>query len=505
MLMAEPLFPYKNFFELSVSRKCKMRYYAAPETSKPDSLPNQASTFTNRKDVWMDSIIVSKFGGSSVANAQQIEKVRQIVASDKRRRFVVVSAPGKDASNTEKVTDHLFNIATEGGHFKTQGMNISAKESYDRVVGKFKCLINYLGIKGDDIIDDLESDLTSNISNKRRVDFFASRGEHYNAKVITRYFQAKGMNAQLMLPEDIGFLVSDRFGNARVLPGTHANLCLSLNNGAINIIPGYYGITLKGDIAVMSRGGSDLTGGEVAYAMNALCYENWTDTDGVYQVNPQIIPEASVIPELTYKEIRLLSSRGFNVFHFDAMISCKNRSIPINIRNTNNPSAPGTRIVTTRTATETVVGIGRMDNIAYVYIEKDMIGETIGFTKELLDIFRDYSINTHHYPSDLDDISVIVDQGDLKGKADDLTRTIQENLNPNLLEINYDLCLISPVGIGMKDTPGVLANAAAALFKEDINIEIVDQGPSQLSFHFGIYQNLADIGLNSLYRALLKQ
>jgi aspartate kinase len=238
--------------------------------------------------------------------------------------------------------------------------------------------------------------------------------------------------------------------------------------------------------------------------MNALCYENWTDTDGVYQVDPRIIPEASVIPELTYKEIRLLSSRGFNVFHFDAMISCKNRNIPINIRNTNNPSAVGTKIVTSRKAHETAVGIGRMDNIAYVYIEKDMIGETIGFTKELLDIFKDYSINTHHYPSDMDDISVIVDQKDLTGKADDLTNTIKKHLTPDFLEINYDLCLISPVGIGMKDTPGVLASASTALFKEDINIEIVDQGPSQLSFHFGIFQKQADTGLKALYRALLK-
>jgi len=453
----------------------------------------------------MSGMIVSKFGGSSVANGGQIEKIRRIVTADARRRFVVVSAPGKDADESEKVTDHLFNIATEGSHFKSRGKDISPKESRDRVVGKFRTLVNDLAIKGDDIIDDLESDLTSNISDKKRIDFFASRGEHYNAKVITRYFKAKGINAQLMLPEDIGFLVSDRFGNAKVLPGTHANLRLSLNEDAVCIIPGYYGITLKGDLAVLSRGGSDLTGGEVAYAMEATSYENWTDTDGVYQVDPRIIPEASVVPELTYKEIRLLSSRGFNVFHFDAMISCKNRNIPINIRNTNNPNAPGTRIVNNRKATETAVGIGRMDNIAYVYIEKDMIGETIGFTKELLDIFRDYSINTHHYPSDLDDISVIVDQKDLTGKAEDLISTIKKNLNPNFLEINYDLCLLSPVGIGMKNTPGVLAKAATAMYKENINIEIVDQGPSQLSFHFGIHQRHADKGIHALYGTLLNR
>jgi aspartate kinase len=306
-----------------------------------------------------------------------------------------------------------------------------------------------------------------------------------------------------MLPEDIGFFVSDRFGNAKVLPATHTNLKENLGSSQICIIPGYYGITLKGDIAVLSRGGSDLTGGEVAYAVDASCYENWTDTDGVYQVDPRLIPEASVIPELTYKEIRLLSSKGFNVFHFDAMVSCKNKRIPINIRNTNNPAAPGTMIVDSRTPGETAIGIARMDGIAYVYIEKDMIGETIGFTKELLDIFQDFGINTHHYPSDKDDIAVIVDQLDLKDKADQLKETIIRTLSPNFLEIRYDLSLLSPVGIGMKDTPGVLAKASGALYQESINIEIVDQGPSQMSFHFGIYQKHADAGLKALYRTLL--
>lgn len=451
----------------------------------------------------MGGYIVCKFGGSSVANAGQIEKVRRIILENDKRRYVVVSAPGKDKNDSEKVTDHLFNIATDGQHFRVRGKSISAKESHEQVMGKFKSLITGLAIEGDDIMEGLESDLTSHISDRKRIDFFASRGEHYSAKIIARYFKKTGMGADVMLPEDIGFIVSDRFGNAKVLPATHANLKESLHEDSIAVIPGYYGITIKGDIAVLSRGGSDLTGGEVAYAVDASCYENWTDTDGVYQVDPRIIPEASVIPELTYKEIRLLSSKGFNVFHFDAMMNCKHKNIPINIRNTNNPAAPGTMIVSSRAPRETAVGIARMDGIAYVYIEKDMIGETVGFTKELLDIFKDYSINTHHYPSDKDDIAVIVDQQDLVDKAEELKQTLTTALTPNFLEIRYDLSLLSPVGIGMKNTPGVLAKASNALFQENINIEIVDQGPSQLSFHFGILQRNADAGLRALYRTLL--
>ena len=453
----------------------------------------------------MGRMIVSKFGGSSVANAKQIEKVRQIVLADKKRRIIVVSAPGKDTSDPEKITDHLFNIATEGEHFKVRGKGISSKESHDRVVGKYKGLIHDLAIVGDDIIENLEADLDSTIEGRKRIDFFASRGEHYSAKVIDRYFRSKGMPTVVKLPEDIGFLVSERFGNAKVLSATYINLKENLTNDCIAIIPGYYGITLKGDIAVFSRGGSDLTGGDVAYAVDAALYENWTDTDGVFQVDPRIIPEAEVIPELTYKEIRLLSSRGFNVFHFDAMINCKHKNIPINIRNTNNPGAPGTMIVGSRIPEETVVGIARMDGLAYVYLEKDMIGETIGFTMELLDIFKDFNINTHHYPSDMDDIAVIVDQVDLTGKIDDITALIKQQLNPDYIDIQSNLSLLSPVGSGMKDTPGVLAKAANALYRQGINIEVVDQGPSQMSFHFGINQVHGDAGIRALFKDLLKR
>lgn len=452
----------------------------------------------------MSGIIVSKFGGSSVANAVQIEKVRRIIEADQRRHIVIVSAPGKDAADSEKVTDHLFNIASAGEHFQVRGKNISAAESYKRVVGKFRNLTAELTIDGDDIIEDLETDLKSAIEGRKRIDFFASRGEHYNAKVIARYFSSRGMPASLKLPEDIGFLVSERFGNAKVMPGTYVNLKENITDEGITVIPGYYGITLKGDIAVLSRGGSDLTGGDVAFALDADLYENWTDTDGIFQVDPRIIPEARVIPELTYKEIRLLSSRGFNVFHFDAMINCKHKKIPINIRNTNNPQARGTMIVESREPRETVVGIARMDGLAYVYLEKDMIGETVGFTQELLDIFKNFNINTHHYPSDMDDIAVIVDQVDLLGKVDDIKALIRQQLNPDFIDIQSNLSLLSPVGSGMKNTPGVLAKAAEALYREGINIDVVDQGPSQMSFHFGIDQQYGDAGLKALYRAMLK-
>lgn len=447
--------------------------------------------------------IVSKFGGSSLANISQLEKVRSIVEDDPRRRYIVVSAPGRDDGNDEKVTDHLLNIATEGNHFKEEGTDISPRQSTESVTQIFSRLIEDSGIEGDDLLSELKDDLNRAIDPDKRVDFMASRGEHYHAKLIARYFQKRGMNAQAITPEEIGLVVSDDFSNAKVLPETYDNLKKLGTLDGILIIPGYYGVTTGGDVAVFSRGGSDLTGGEVAYAINAALYENWTDTDGVYQVDPRLIPEAEVIPRLTYKEIRLLSSKGFNVFHFDAMINCKKRNIPINIRNTNNPSAPGTLIVSERVPEETAVGIARLDDVAYIYLEKDGLSEVIGATKDVLDILKEHAVRAYHYPTDKDDLAILVDQNDLTSNVNIIRDEIEQALNPDVLEMFYNLSILSPVGIGMKQNPGILARAAAALEDENISIEIVDQGPGQISFHFGIQSYYADTALRALYRNLI--
>ena len=453
----------------------------------------------------MQDIIVCKFGGSSVANAEQIKKVKNIIQDNNKRKYIIVSAPGKDATDAEKVTDHLFNIASDGEHFLSQNKKISPKESYDAVLGKFTRLINDLDISGDDILSGLKDDLQKDLPADKKTDFYASRGEHYNAKVISQYLEKCGLAVELSLPEDIGFIVSEDFGNAKVLPETYMNLKEHLKHENIALIPGYYGITKKKDIAVLSRGGSDLTGGEVAYSLNASVYENWTDTDGIYQVDPRVIKGAAVIPRLTYKEIRLLSSKGFNVFHFDAMISCKKMKIPINIRNTNNPTAPGTMIVSERVPEEIVVGIAKLDDIAYVYLEKDMIGDSIGLTYELLKIFKDFNIYTYHYPSDKDDIAIIVNQENLKGLEDELKEEITRIIKPDIIEMNYNMSIISPVGVGMKDHPGVIAQASTAMKENNLNIEIMDQGPAQISFHFGVQGYYADKALRTLYTAMLKK
>ncbi|MBN1473148.1 MAG: hypothetical protein JW914_00905, partial [Syntrophaceae bacterium] len=210
----------------------------------------------------MKSQIVCKFGGTSVANAAQINKVKDIVSQNKERQYVVVSAPGKDSFDTEKLTDHLINIASNGRHFRSQNKEINAQQSYQHVIGKFQRLIDDLGIEGKDIIEKLEKDIKKSFPEEKKTDFLASRGERYNAEIICRYFNKQGILAELVLPEDMGLIVSEEFSNASVIPVSYRNIREKLGKvEGVSVIPGFYGMTAKGDVAVFSRGGSDLTGG----------------------------------------------------------------------------------------------------------------------------------------------------------------------------------------------------------------------------------------------------
>jgi len=444
--------------------------------------------------------IVCKFGGSSVENATQIEKVKNIIQDSKNRKYVVVSAPGRDEKHRQKITDHLVNIATEGAHLHKL---VEVKESKIAILDKFKGLIKDLHVKSDGLLESLEKDLETKLEGDKRTAFLASRGEHYNAKIIAAYLEKSGIATQLCLPESIGFQVSGDILGAKVDLVSHANLQTLKESESVCVMPGFYGVTQEGDIAVLSRGGSDLTGGELAYAVGASLYENWSDIDGVYEVDPRIVPNSDVIPRLTFKEIRLLSSKGFNVFHFDAMNNCRRGNIPINIRNTNRPSSDGTLILNERVPEEDVVGIAKLDNMAYIYIEKEGLGETIGFTETLLNIFNQYGINTYHYPTDKDDIAVLLKKEDLAGNINNLRSAIEDKLSPDSLEVVYDISILSMVGIGMKYNSSVIADAVWALKENHIDIEMLDHGPAKISFHIGVSQQHANKALELLYEILV--
>lgn len=453
-------------------------------------------------------IKVCKFGGSSVKNASQIKKIIEIIKEDKKRKVIVVSAPGRDEKYDEKITDHLLNIATNGNHFFEQKIDISKEESLKTTINKYKTLCKDLNIDEKFIINDLKKDLENNsLKDEEKTAFFLSRGEHFNAKLICEYMNKMGIKTKLMLPEKFEFLLSDNFTDGKILTVSYENIknSFDLKSDTRYLVPGFYGINKDKKIVVMSRGGSDLTGGELAYALDVDIYENWTDTNGVYEVDPRIIDDANVISRLTFKELRLLSAKGFNVFHFNAMLNCKKGKIPINIRNTNNPNHQGTMILSERVPMEDVVGIAKLDNMALIHIQKDMLGEEIGFSAKLLKIFSEFKINTYHYPTDKDDIAILVEQEDLKGKINNLRRQIEKELNTDHLHVTYNLSILTLVGIGLKENSFIIVDAITALKENNIPFEMFDMSPSKISFHIGITQNVSDVALKTLQKKLLNK
>ncbi|CAM3976492.1 aspartate kinase [Arcobacter cloacae] len=453
-------------------------------------------------------IKVCKFGGSSVKNASQIKKIIEIIKEDKKRKVIVVSAPGRDEKYDEKITDHLLNIATNGNHFFEQKIDISKEESLKTTINKYKTLCKDLNIDEKFIINDLKKDLeNSSLKDEEKIAFFLSRGEHFNAKLICQYMNKMGIKTKLMLPEKFEFLLSDNFIDGKILIDSYENIknSFDLKSDTRYLVPGFYGINKDKKIVVMSRGGSDLTGGELAYALDVDIYENWTDTNGVYEVDPRIINDANVISRLTFKELRLLSAKGFNVFHFNAMLNCKKGKIPINIRNTNNPNHQGTMILSERVPMEDVVGIAKLDNMALIHIQKDMLGEEIGFSAKLLKIFSEFKINTYHYPTDKDDIAILVEQEDLKGKINNLRRQIEKELNTDHLHVTYNLSILTLVGIGLKENSFIIVDAITALKENNIPFEMFDMSPSKISFHIGISQNVSDVALKTLQKKLLNK
>lgn len=453
-------------------------------------------------------IKVCKFGGSSVKNASQIKKIIEIIKEDKKRKVIVVSAPGRDEKYDEKITDHLLNIATNGNHFFEQKIDISKEESLKTTINKYKTLCKDLNIDEKFIINDLKKDLeNSSLKDEEKTAFFLSRGEHFNAKLICEYMNKIGIKTKLMLPEKFEFLLSDNFTDGKILTVSYENIknSFDLKSDTRYLVPGFYGINKDKKIVVMSRGGSDLTGGELAYALDVDIYENWTDTNGVYEVDPRIIDNANVISRLTFKELRLLSAKGFNVFHFNAMLNCKKGKIPINIRNTNNPNHQGTMILSERVPMEDVVGIAKLDNMALIHIQKDMLGEEIGFSAKLLKIFSEFKINTYHYPTDKDDIAILVEQEDLKGKINNLRRQIEKELNTDHLHVTYNLSILTLVGIGLKENSFIIVDAITALKENNIPFEMFDMSPSKISFHIGITQNVSDVALKTLQKKLLNK
>lgn len=442
---------------------------------------------------------VAKFGGSSLASSDQVRKVVKIIKDDPMRRYIVVSAPGKRHTDDIKVTDLLISLHDNLVAGKDPSRLINAiYNRYEEIGQAFHVDKQILT----DIYQDLTSLKTIEIKeNDHLYDIILSRGEDNNARLIAGVLKAEGLKARYISPEDLGLLVTDEPKNARILNKAYPLIKKWAKNPEILVIPGFFGITEEGNICTFSRGGSDITGSIVAAGMNAELYENFTDVNGIYSAHPGIIHEPELIKEISYREMRELAYAGFSVFHDEALIPSFQAKIPVVIKNTNNPSHPGTRIVHEKeNHDKTVVGIASDRGFSMIYISKYLMNREVGFTLRVLQILKEFNINYEHMPSGIDDISIIIRANQLTEETEEeLLRKIAYEIDPDELRIKHGLTMVVVVGEGMRERVGITAESTAALARKKINLEMINQGSSEVSIMFSIQEKDEKAAIRTLY------
>ncbi|SDH90249.1 aspartate kinase [Alteribacillus bidgolensis] len=442
---------------------------------------------------------VAKFGGTSLASAEQIKKVTNIVTSDTDRKFIVVSAPGKRNDEDTKVTDLLITL---GETFLKEG---KAEAELQAVVERYRDIAEGLGLDEDivhTIEDDLKSRLAFDPSNEGQfMDQIKASGEDNNAKIIARYLQSMGFVAEYIHPEQAGLYVSDTPGNAQVLPEAYDHLYKLREKSGILIIPGFFGFSKEGRLVTFPRGGSDITGSIVAAGVQAELYENFTDVDSVFAANPKVVDNPCSIKRMTYREMRELSYAGFGVFHDEALIPAFKKNVPVCVKNTNNPSADGTMIINEREyAMNPVIGIAAEKGFSTIYVRKYLMNREVGFGRKLLQIIEDEGISYEHIPSGIDDTSVILDDSQLTPqKEDTIIRRVIDELDADDAYIEKGFAMIMLVGEGMHETVGIASRAAKAISEQGVNIEMINQGSSEVSLSFGIHEDNVDLAIRGLY------
>lgn len=434
------------------------------------------------------SVKVVKFGGSSLADASQFKKVADIIRSDEKRKYVVPSAPGKRFKEDTKVTDMLYKCY----ELSKQGSSIS--EQFGQIKERYNGIISDLGI--DLSLEKEFEEIEYCLKAKSGRDYAASRGEYLNGIILAKYLGYEFIDAaEVIFFDDNGSLMLDK-----TIEAVRERI-KSVENA---VIPGFYGVMHdNGTIKTFSRGGSDITGSIIARAVRAEIYENWTDVSGVLVADPRIVDDPDVINTITYKELRELSYMGATVLHEDAIFPVRTAGIPINIRNTNDPSAAGTMIVSEENGEETVkntiTGIAGKKGFCSINIEKAMMNSEIGFVKKILDILYRNNVPFEHIPSGIDTMSIVLYSEAIAGKEDLIISQIRKEVNPDHIEIEHNIALLAVVGRRMYKTRGTAARVFAALSHARINVKMIDQGSSEMNIIVGIGESDFEDAIRCIY------
>ena len=436
-----------------------------------------------------DKVKVVKFGGSSLADADQIKKAAAIIKADPMRRFVVPSAPGKRFKDDIKITDMLYKCCEKAGS------GIDFDEDFQIIKDRYNGIIAGLGI--DLSLDEEFDTIVRELKARPAKDYAASRGEYLNGKVLSAFLGFNFIDAADVIVFDTkGTLLLDKTVEAV------RERIKGIDNA---VIPGFYGRTTEGIVKTFSRGGSDVTGSIIANAVRAELYENWTDVSGFLVADPRIVEDPDVISTITYRELRELAYMGASVLHEDAIFPVRSAGIPINIRNTNRPEDAGTMIVSNdydfskESLHHTITGIAGRKGFSTINIEKAMMNSELGFGMKVLKVLYENGVSFEHMPSGIDTMSITVDTASLNGVREKLIADLRREVEPDHLEIEDGIALLAVVGRRMKNTRGTVARIFASMAHARINVKMIDQGSSELNVIIGVSEHDLPEAIRRIY------
>lgn len=432
------------------------------------------------------AVRVCKFGGSSLATAEQFRKVRAIIADHPDRRFVVPSAPGRRHDKDAKITDLLYLCHAAAAQ------DIAFDASFDPIAERYEQIVEQLDIDLD--IHAALQQVRQEIAAGASADHVASRGEYLNGLIL-----ASLLDVAFVDPADvIHFDARGRFDP----DATYTMLQSRMKQYDAAVIPGFYGSMPDGSIKTFSRGGSDVTGAIIARGVGAEVYENWTDVSGLLMADPRIIDAPHAIATVTYQELRELSYMGAGVLHDEAIFPVREAGIPVHILNTNAPSDSGTRIVAQARPLEgerAITGIAGRKDFTVISIEKALMNAEVGFGRRVLSVLEVHGVSFEHMPSSIDSLSVVVEDQAIEGKVDAIVADLKQECRPDQIDIDPNMALIATVGRGMSRKPGMAKRVFNALAEAQINIRMIDQGSSELNIIVGIDADDFETAIRAIY------
>ena len=435
---------------------------------------------------------VTKFGGSSMADAGQYRKVRDILLADPERKVVVVSAAGKRFSGDHKLTDLLYLCYS---HVK-YGVDCSA--IFEMITSRYLDIQKELNLNLD-LAPELE-DLKKRVSAKEvSREVLVSRGEYFSAKLMASYLGFQFIDAADWVCFELDGKVN--------LEKSYAALRERMTPGKGAVIPGFYGAMPDGTIHTFSRGGSDITGSLAAAALDAEVYENWTDVSGILMADPRIVENPQAIPEGTYDELRELSYSGAQVLHEDSIFPVREKNIPVNIRNTNDPEAPGTIIKENfpcdHDPDRFITGITGKKDFSIISVSKRGMSNQVGVLYKVLKVLVRHKISVDYVPNGIDNVSVVMPTKAIEKELYTIMAEIKEEAETDTVEVHHNIAVVAAVGRKMAYRPGISGKIFAALGESDINIRMINQGPDELNIIFGVDSKNFEEAIKVLYNSFV--